>query len=120
MLNNGAFDGKHIIVAGNEGAMPGTLYALDPDPKGKGRVIWQRALEGLVLAPITLANGLAFVPVGKTLKIVDCATGKTLMTLKADAMVAGAAAVAGSHVFFGTGLSYYGDSTPGAFYAFGL
>jgi outer membrane protein assembly factor BamB len=120
VLNNGAFDGKRIIVAGNEGASPGTLYALDPDPEGNGRVVWQRALEGLVLAPITIGNGLAFVPVGMTLEIIDCATGKTLKTLEADAMVAGAAAVSGNHVFFGSGLSYYGNSDPGAFYAYGL
>jgi polyvinyl alcohol dehydrogenase (cytochrome) len=121
VLNNGAFDGKHIIVAGNEGASPGTLYALDPDPEGKGRIVWKRALEGLVLAPITIANGLAFVPVGKTLEIVDCATGKTLKTLEADASVAGAAAVSQGYVFFGTGLSYYDNGAePGAFYAYGL
>lgn len=121
VLNNGAFDGSRILVAGNDGGSPGTLYALDPDPDGGGRVLWERPLGGLVLAPITTANGLAFVPVGSTMEVIATATGETLTVLQADAPVAGAAAISNGRVFFGSGLSYYDDGAePGSFYAYGL
>ena len=121
VLNNGAFDGTRLLVAGNEGARPGTLYALDPDPDGNGRVLWERSLSGLVVGPITTAGGVAFVPVGRTMEVVSCEDGKPITSLPADASVAGSAAVAQGHVFYGSGLSYYDrGAQPGSFYAYGL
>jgi hypothetical protein len=73
------------------------------------------------MAPISVANGLAFVPVGLSLEVVNTENGETLAVLPADAQVAGAAAVARGHVLFGCGISYYDrGAQPGAFYAYGL
>src|SRR5207237_6322591 len=86
IFNNGAYDGERIIVAGNngtssaEGSEPANgnshplaaattptsvLMAMNP---ADGRVLWERQLPAWVWAPITLANGVGFVPADRQLQ----------------------------------------------------
>ena len=86
------------------------------------RIVDQGIDHVFIADHVSFVNGLgmAFVPVGNTLEIVDLKDGTTLTTLPATAQVTGAAAVARGHVFFGTGLSYYDEPEPGSFYVYSL
>ena len=130
VFNNGAFDGERIIVAGNDGtsAGPGSepangesevflsantptsvLMALDP---AHGAVIWERQLPAWVWAPITISGEVGFVSAESTLQAFDVTTGEKLFELDTDGTIASGAAVAGTRIFFGSGLVYVG-TTPG-------
>lgn len=130
ILNNGAFDGERIIVAGNNASSdaPGgepasgeseplgaatvptsVLQALDP---ATGDVLWERQLPAWVWAPITLANGVGFVSAENELQAFDTSTGEKLFSLKTEGTISSGAAIAGGRVYFGSGLSYF-FTTPG-------
>jgi outer membrane protein assembly factor BamB len=61
-ISTPAFDGNVLYVGAGQsdpdGTALGSLYALDPST---GEIIWSRALNGTVLAPVTVANGVVYV-----------------------------------------------------------
>lgn len=78
-LSTPAFDGKTIFVGGGvedpEDFLLGSVYALDPET---GAVIWTRATDGVVIAPVTVANGLVYASTSLGLLIFDAVTGDQL------------------------------------------
>jgi polyvinyl alcohol dehydrogenase (cytochrome) len=126
VFNNGAYDGRSLIIAGNNGP-PGPapdppdrprthpvgtseLMAMDP---ATGDVRWQAELPAYVWAPITLADGVAFVAVDRDLRAFDTKTGKQLFSTQTEGTIASAPAAVGRRVYFGSGLSYLGPTTSG-------
>jgi polyvinyl alcohol dehydrogenase (cytochrome) len=126
VFNNGAYDGRSIIVAGNNGPPgPGPdppdrprthpigtalLMALDP---GTGDVHWQVDLPAYVWAPITIADGVALVTVDRELRAFDAKTGKQLFSLETEGTISSAPVVVGRRVYFGSGLSYFPPAKSG-------
>jgi polyvinyl alcohol dehydrogenase (cytochrome) len=121
VFNNGAYDGRRIVVAGNNGppgpgpepadAEPRTgtvgtsvLTALDP---ATGDVRWERELPEWVWAPITLADGVGFVAVDRELQAFDTKTGERLFGIETEGTISSAPVVIGDRVYFGSGLSYF-------------
>ncbi|MDQ6664544.1 MAG: PQQ-binding-like beta-propeller repeat protein [Acidobacteriota bacterium] len=78
-ISTPAFDGRTIFAgAGDsdpEGDPLGTVYALNPE---NGATIWRRATDGVVIAPVTVANGLVYVSTTLGLLILDAASGDLL------------------------------------------
>ncbi len=126
VFNNGAYDGRSIIMAGNNGP-PGPapdapdrprthtvgtseLVALDP---ATGDERWQTELPAYVWAPVTLADGVALVAVDRELRAFDTKTGQQLSSLETEGTISSAPAVVGRRVYFGSGLSYLGPTKSG-------
>lgn len=80
-ISTPAFDGKTLYVgagvADPESFQNGSLYALDP---ATGQVLWSVLLDGVVIAPVTVANGLVFASTTMGLEVHDAGTGDTLWT----------------------------------------
>ena len=78
-LSTPAFDGATLYagagVRDNAGDFSGSLYALRPLD---GSVIWSRDLDGTIIAPVTVANGLVFASTTEGLEIFHAATGQLL------------------------------------------
>jgi polyvinyl alcohol dehydrogenase (cytochrome) len=126
VFNNGAYDGRSIIMAGNNGppgpgpeppnpprtftAGTSMLVALDP---ATGGARWEVELPAWVWAPITLADGVGFVAVDRELRAFDTKTGKQLFSLETEGTISSAPAIVGRHVYFGSGLSYFPPTKPG-------
>jgi uncharacterized protein (TIGR03437 family) len=76
-LSTPAFDGTTLFVgAGVRDPnlfANGSVYAINP---ASGSVIWEHDIEGVVIAPVTVANGLVFVSTTKGLQIYDSGTGQ--------------------------------------------
>jgi polyvinyl alcohol dehydrogenase (cytochrome) len=130
ILNNGAYDGERIVVAGSTGTSesPGSepskdgeqrarLAALDPV---SGDFLWDRQIRAWVWAPLTIANGVAFVAVDTDLDAVDAATGERLFTFATDGTITSAPAIVDGRVYFGSGISYFVGENDNTFYALGL
>ena len=94
-LSTPAFDGHTLFVGA--GAAPdadvdsGSVYAIDPD---NGAILWRRLLNGTVIAPVTLANGLVYVSTLKGLEVFEAKTGERLfkgppVTIFSQAAVSG-------------------------------
>jgi len=103
ILNNGAFDGERFITASNKGSSPGVVVALKADT---GEMVWSKPLKGLVWAPITVANGVCFVPDNTTLEMYNCATGDLLNSITAPKTVGSGVAISNGRIFFGSGWNY--------------
>lgn len=126
VFNNGAYDGRSIIAAGNNGPPgPGpdppdrprtrrvgtaVLVAMDP---ATGAVRWETELPGWVWAPITLADGVAFVTVDRELRAFDTRAGRQLFGRETEGTITSAPVVVGRRVYFGSGLSYFPPTKPG-------
>jgi polyvinyl alcohol dehydrogenase (cytochrome) len=78
-LSTPAFDGATLFVGGgvrdSAGDFNGSLWAIRPSD---GSVIWVRDLDGPVIAPVTVANGLVFVCSTTGFEIFHAATGQLL------------------------------------------
>jgi polyvinyl alcohol dehydrogenase (cytochrome) len=130
MLNNGAYDGERILVAGSTGSSksPGSEPSKDGEQKARlaaldpvtGKFLWDRQIRAWVWAPITVANGIAFVAVDTDLDAVDAATGKRLFTFPTDGTITSAPAIVDGRVYFGSGISYFAGENDNTFYALGL
>lgn len=129
VFNTGAWDGKRVIVAGNNGTSDGpgsepsngnsntlglpiattsVLMALDPST---GDVLWERQLPAWVWAPITLANGVGFVSADRDLQAFDVATGEKLAEIPTDGTIAGGASIWDGRVYVGSGVAYLGTTS---------
>lgn len=134
VFNNGAFDGRRLLVAGNNGdsigpgsepangnsnpiglpiARTSVLEALDP---ADGAVIWERQLPAWVWAPITVANGVGFVSADRELQAFDLASGEKLWTMQTEGTIASGAAIADGHLYFGSGIGYLGTKFDNVFH----
>lgn len=116
-LNNGAYDGEHILAAGSNGTStapgsedppPGSfrrsrLVALDP---ATGDIVWERQVPGWVWAPITAANGVGYVAVDDTVQAFDTHTGEKLFTYQTNGTISCAPVVAEGRLYFGSGITY--------------
>lgn len=80
-ISTPAFDGKRLYVgagvADPNAFATGSLYALDPTT---GNVLWSVLLDGTVLAPVTVANGLVFAATTMGLEVHDASSGRTVWT----------------------------------------
>jgi polyvinyl alcohol dehydrogenase (cytochrome) len=78
-LSTPAFDGVTLFagagVADINGDNNGSLYALDP---ATGNQIWMQSFDGVVIAPVTVANGIVYAPTTAGVKAFDAATGDWL------------------------------------------
>ena len=77
-LSTPAWDGARLY-AGAGTADPnsfysGSVYALEAD----GAPVWRYDTEGVVIAPVTIANGLVYVPTTLGLLVLDAETGELL------------------------------------------
>jgi outer membrane protein assembly factor BamB len=107
--NNTVFVGSgNATVAGQ--AFEGALYAIDATT---GKVTWTHGAPGVLMGPVSFANGLVFYGTGSTnngakamLEVLDAATGNPLFS-KAPAasgpvnFISGGVTVAGGRLFFG-------------------
>jgi outer membrane protein assembly factor BamB len=78
-LSTPAFDGATLYTGAGASedadTEAGTVYALDPS---SGNVIWRQLLEGTVIAPVTVANGLVFASTMRGVEIFDAVSGERL------------------------------------------
>lgn len=123
VFNNGAYDGRSIVVAGNngpsrtphpDGTPAAVLMALDP---ATGAVQWQRDLDEWVWAPITLGNGIGFVAPDDEVQAFDTKTGRELFRFATEGTVSSAPVIVGERVYFGSGISYLSTKPGKALYA---
>ncbi|HLG95644.1 MAG TPA: PQQ-binding-like beta-propeller repeat protein [Bryobacteraceae bacterium] len=77
-LSTPAFDGSTLFAGAGvrdpNGFALGSVYAISPS----GNIKWRRDTAGTVIAPVTVANGLLFVPTTTELEVYDIATGQFL------------------------------------------
>lgn len=101
-LSTPAFDGKTLYVgagvADPEGYDNGSVYALNP---ASGEQVWMRPLDGVVIAPVTLVNGVVFVPTTVGLYALDGATGMTIWDDGHHSLCYGQATVVDGAVYAG-------------------
>jgi polyvinyl alcohol dehydrogenase (cytochrome) len=77
-LSTPAFDGQRVYVGAGtppDETGPGSLYALEPST---GAVVWMTPLDGTVIAPVTVANGVVYAATLSGLQVFDTATGTSL------------------------------------------
>jgi outer membrane protein assembly factor BamB len=105
VLNNGASDGTRFYVAANQppGAMK--LHALNV---ADGMPAWPaKEYPKVTWGMPSVANGVLFVPVNDTLKVLNAATGDELNSFETGgSMAAGAPAIAGGMVVVKSGMQY--------------
>jgi polyvinyl alcohol dehydrogenase (cytochrome) len=107
VLNNGAFDGTNFYVVSNQpsGGEQSMLHVLNGADGTDVRDPVQ--LDAIVWAPLSLANGLLFVPANHVLNVYDAATGDMLNSFETGGTIAaGAAAIVEGHVLVKSGLEY--------------
>jgi polyvinyl alcohol dehydrogenase (cytochrome) len=119
VLNNGAFDGERILVAGSN---PRTraesiLYALDP---ATGDVLWQRQIANWVWAPITSANGIGIVSTDLEMRVFNAATGDELFVLPTEGTISCGASIADGRIYVGSGTGYIATTGNRHLYALAL
>jgi polyvinyl alcohol dehydrogenase (cytochrome) len=76
-LSTPAFDGN-TLYAGAGSSDPGIKGSVSAINPATGALLWKQPLDGIVIAPVTVANQLVFVSTTKGLKILDTATGHPL------------------------------------------
>jgi polyvinyl alcohol dehydrogenase (cytochrome) len=78
-LSTPAFDGTKLYLGAGvrdpNGFALGSVYAINPDT---GDVIWEQDLDGTVIAPVTIANGLVYVSTTNGLSVFDSETGEAV------------------------------------------
>jgi len=109
ILNNGAYDGKYIYVSNWPCEGEATLAAIDPNG---GSVVWRKQLPEQSWAPITVANGVGFIPSQNTLYAFDTDNGDTLLQREFPGSICSGSVVSDGRLFVGSG-------TPDQFNGFG-
>jgi hypothetical protein len=119
MLNNGAYDGERILVAGSNvrARDQGILFALDPVT---GDVLWQRPLPDWVWAPITVANGVGIVSTNLHLRAFDTESGDELFVLPTEGTISCGASIADGRIYVGSGTGYIATTGNRHLYALAL
>ena len=78
-LSTPAFDGTTLYVGAGvrdpNGDASGSVYAINPDT---GEILWEQDLDGTVIAPVTVANGLIYTSTTSGLKVFDSQTGEAV------------------------------------------
>ena len=132
-------DGVHVYVAeANAGKLPyplpdgstttsSSIAALDP---ATGRISWQVTdpSNGLLIAPVTSANGVVYVGSSTGhMYALDAASGRVLFDYQGQYSSNAGPAVVGGTVYWGNGYAngsagqgFTGSHTTGTFYAFAL
>ncbi len=114
-ISTAAFDGKRLYVGSGEPpdySSRGAVTALDPST---GAIVWLAKLPGIVLAPISYANGVLFAAAGTSVYALDADTGAVLRQMDASADLYGGIAISNGRIYFGdlTGNVYaYGIPVP--------
>jgi outer membrane protein assembly factor BamB len=113
-IASSAFTQGRLYVGGGQTtvggqAVPGAARALDP---ATGRVLWERAMPGPVVAALASGDGLVVAAGGDTLEVLAAATGATLFHYATGGPVDSPPSLSGDQLFVG--------STDGHVYAFGL
>lgn len=101
-LSTPAFDGATLFVGAGvpdlNGFDLGSVYAFDPV---SGDQRWMRSLDGTVIAPLTAAGNMVFVPSTTGLNVLDSDTGASLWSDGHHALCYGQAAVVNGSVYVG-------------------
>jgi outer membrane protein assembly factor BamB len=114
----GAWNGSLLYVAGakttiGKTSCKGSVQAIDPS---KLAVVWKHCMQsGVVLGPLTVANGVVIATQGQDLNYINAATGTGISYFhdgRAGALFYGGASVSHGRVFVG--------NMDGYLYAFGL
>ncbi len=78
-ISTPATDGRLLYsgagVSDADSFAEGSAYALSPDD---GSVVWSQPTDGVILAPVTVANGMVFLSTTKGLEIREAGTGDLL------------------------------------------
>jgi polyvinyl alcohol dehydrogenase (cytochrome) len=101
IFNNGAFDGTRILVTSWPCAGGAVLAALDP---ATGSPQWMMPMPAQSWAPITVVNGVGFVPSQNVLNAFETATGRMLASFTAGGSISSGAVAIDGRVFFGSGV----------------
>jgi polyvinyl alcohol dehydrogenase (cytochrome) len=101
VFNNGAYDGKRILVSSWPCAGASTLKALDP---ATGMPLWQKMFPAQSWGPITVANGVGFVASQNVLNAFDVTNGNVLMMQMVGGSISSGAVVVDGRVYFGSGV----------------
>jgi len=116
VLPTAAFDGKRLYAAGGippDWARPsivGSVAALDP---GSGAILWRTvAIQGPVIAPVSIANGVVFAAGAHSALALDAETGAILWEFDDTAVLYGGIAISRGRIYFG--------DMEGRLYAFGI
>ncbi len=105
VLNTGAYDGERLFFVSHNSRNreDSQLVALDP---GTGSVVWQKNLDNWVWGPVTIANGLLFVPTWTTLRAFNTETGEELFAYDTPGTIASGTAIVDGRLYFGSGMAY--------------
>lgn len=104
IFTNGAWSGKLMLYACNDGAGGASLFGFDG---ATGDMAWTTKLPGSVWGRMSVANGVGFAGAGTNLVVFDTDTGTIIKTVPSmGGTVAGTPAIANGRVGFGEGLSW--------------
>ncbi len=104
IFTNGAWSGKLILYACNDGAGGASMFGFDG---ATGDMVWTTKLPGSVWGRMSVANGVGFAGAGTNLVVFDTDTGTIIKTIPSmGGTVAGTPAIANGRVGFGEGLSW--------------
>lgn len=119
ILNTGAYDGENLFfVAHDQRSRENTsLVAIAP---GSGRIVWQKTLDNWVWGPITIANGVLYVPTWTVLRAFRTDDGEELFAFETPGTIASGAAVVDGRVYFGSGMAYIVGERESTIYALSL
>jgi len=119
MLNSGAYDGQQLLFAANEftSGADSKLVALDP---ATGTILWQTKVGHWVWGPVTVTNGVAFVPTWTVLRAYDTTNGEELFAFETPGTITSGAAIADGRIYFGSGMAYIVGERESTLYALSL
>ncbi|MDG2303541.1 MAG: PQQ-binding-like beta-propeller repeat protein [Candidatus Binatia bacterium] len=105
ILNTGAYDGERLFFVSHnqQDRSDTTLVALDP---ATGATVWQKTLEDWVWGPVTIANGVLYVPTWTTLRGYNTETGDELFAFETPGTIASGTAIVDGRAYFGSGMAY--------------
>jgi len=103
-LSTAAFDGATLYVGGgrppdaDDPSVLGAVTALSPS---NGAILWRHTFDEPVIAPVSYANGGVFVVVGKSVVVLDAATGSVLSSFEMKAKGLGGVSIERGRAYVG-------------------